>query len=81
MSTTPHAQTVAYDPFGEPVACERVAVAGSGDRRARRAAVAVFWTLALALVGGRVYVADQPFAQTLAAAHASLTTAVATVIR
>ena len=43
-----------YDPFGERIA--ELATSADGDRRARRAALVVFWTAALLLTAGRVWV-------------------------
>lgn len=51
-----------YDPFGEPLATGRPAMPSVLDRRANRAAIAVFWTLALLFVAGRVYTTDWPAA-------------------
>lgn len=60
---------MAYDPFGEPVA-EGIASAcasNAGDRTARRIGGAVFWSLALAILAGRVYAYDLPITQTVVA--------------
>ncbi|KNY20816.1 hypothetical protein [Methylobacterium sp. ARG-1] len=70
MRTTPNTRstTMAFDPFGEPVA-EGVANAcptASGDRTARRVGGAVFWTLALAILAGRVYAYDMPAVESVA---------------
>lgn len=59
-----------FDPFGEPVA-DGVARAYSstsstGDRIARRIGGAVFWTLALAILAGRIYAFDMPAVQSVA---------------
>ena len=51
-----------FDPFGEPVT-EGVANActsNAGDRAARRIGGAVFWSLALLILAGRVYAYDMP---------------------
>ena len=71
MRTLPDTRstTLAFDPFGEPVA-DGVAEAcptASGDRTARRVGGAVFWTLALAILAGRVYAYDMPVVQSVAA--------------
>ncbi|MCJ2141358.1 hypothetical protein [Methylobacterium sp. E-066] len=61
--------TLAFDPFGEPVA-QGVAEAcptAAGDRTARRVGGAVFWTLALAILAGRVYAYDMPAVQSVVA--------------
>ncbi|SFL71594.1 hypothetical protein [Methylobacterium pseudosasicola] len=70
MRTTPdiRSTTMAFDPFGEPVA-QGVAEAcptAAGDRTARRIGGAVFWTLALAILAGRIYAYDMPAVQTAA---------------
>lgn len=58
----------AYDPFGEPVTegVARACTTAAGDRTARRIGGAVFWSLALAILAGRIYAADIPVAQTVA---------------
>ena len=54
--------TTTFDPFGEPVsaglggACTREA----GDRTARRIGGAVFWSLAVLILAGRIYAYDMP---------------------
>ena len=69
MRTQPEIRPTAFDPFGEPVAdgvaraCPEVA----GDRTARRVGGAVFWTLALAILAGRIYAYDMPVVQDVAA--------------
>ncbi len=71
---TPSAQTTsvstetAFDPFGEPVA-DGVARAcpSGGDRTAWRVGAAVFWSLALAILAGRIYASDLPVAHTVVA--------------
>ncbi|MCJ2125346.1 hypothetical protein [Methylobacterium sp. J-077] len=70
MRTTPDSRstTMAFDPFGEPVA-QGVAEAcptASGDRTARRVGGAVFWTLALVILAGRIYAYDMPAVQSVA---------------
>ncbi len=56
MPTDIHAQRSAFDPFGERLdgAGARAAPAG---HRARNLAVALFWSVALLLVAGRVHLA------------------------
>ena len=39
----------------------------AGDRTARRIGGAVFWTLALAILAGRIYAYDMPAVQDVAA--------------
>ncbi|MDP4025181.1 hypothetical protein Q8W71_21345 [Methylobacterium sp. NEAU 140] len=58
----------AYDPFGEPVAegVARACPPSAGDRTARRIGGAVFWSLALAILAGRIYASDLPVTQTVA---------------
>ena len=66
---TPFAAPVAFDPFGEPVT-EGVADAcssSSSDRTARRIGGAVFWSLALAILAGRIYAYDMPVVSQVAA--------------
>ncbi|WP_457108230.1 hypothetical protein [Methylobacterium sp. P5_C11] len=68
MRSAPENQSTAFDPFGEPVT-EGVARAcpdAAGDRTARRVGGAVFWTLALAILAGRVYAYDLPVVQAVA---------------
>ncbi len=68
MATSSQAET-AFDPFGEPVT-EGVASActsNAGDRTARRIGGAVFWSLALAILAGRIYAYDLPVTQTVVA--------------
>lgn len=67
-----------FDPYGEPLPVARDTALSAGDRRARRLAVAVFWTLALTLVAGRIYLDPVPAAHGLAAARAHLVALVAT---
>lgn len=53
--------TAMFDPFGEPVTEGVVGVCTeAGDRSARRIGGAVFWTLALLILAGRVYAYDMP---------------------
>ncbi|MGU3540451.1 hypothetical protein [Methylobacterium sp. A54F] len=80
MRARSNQQVPAYDPFGEPVEAGRGCAAASGDRPARNAAVAVFWGLALLLVGGRIYLGDQPVQQVVASAQAQVA-ALVTAIR
>lgn len=66
-------ETVAFDPFGEPVAVGTAeSCATAGDRTARRVGGAVFWALALAILAGRIYVSDIPVSQTVTAYVAHL---------
>lgn len=73
MRTLIETQPAAFDPFGEPVAdgVARACPEAAGDRTARRVGGAVFWTLALAILAGRVYAYDLPVVQSVAvqAAH------------
>lgn len=75
MRTTPatRPETLAFDPFGEPVAEGAACPSGAGDRTARRIGGAVFWSLALLILAGRIYASDWPVAQTVVAqvAHAA----------
>ncbi len=47
----------AYDPFGDP-AIVQFGPTEAGDRRARNAALAVFWAISLLLLAGRAYQGD-----------------------
>ncbi|KST60927.1 hypothetical protein AO398_11485 [Methylobacterium sp. GXS13] len=70
MRTTPDSRstTMAFDPFGEPVAQGVVEACptASGDRTARRVGGAVFWTLTLVILAGRIYAYDMPAVQSVA---------------
>ncbi|WP_336490508.1 hypothetical protein [Methylobacterium nigriterrae] len=79
MSTRPDATILAYDPFGEPAEVVRGYAMTPGDRRARNAAVAVFWSLALLLTAGRVYLGDQPVAQQVASVQAQVASLITAV--
>ena len=64
------APTVSFDPFGEPLDVARAEPCPAEPPRERglyRVTAAVFWALALLLVGTRVYVSDVPVHQTFAA--------------
>ncbi len=69
MRNVPETHATAFDPFGEPVAAgvARACPDNAGDRTARRVGGAVFWTLALAILAGRVYAYDLPTVQAVAA--------------
>ncbi|ACA17455.1 hypothetical protein M446_3044 [Methylobacterium sp. 4-46] len=49
-----------YDPYGERLTAVPASPTEAGDRRARRVAIAVFWSLALLLVVGRVTLGGAP---------------------
>jgi hypothetical protein len=73
MRSVSEIQSPAFDPFGEPVAdgvARACPATTAGDRTARRVGGAVFWTLALAILAGRVYAYDLPAVQSVAA-HAA----------
>jgi len=74
MRSVSETQPPAFDPFGEPVTdgVARACPDGAGDRTARRVGGAVFWTLALAILAGRVYAYDLPVVQNVAAQAAQL---------
>ncbi|KOX40026.1 hypothetical protein ADL19_32960 [Streptomyces purpurogeneiscleroticus] len=55
-----------FDPFGEPVADGVARASSAGDRMALRIGGAVFWTLALAILAGRIYAFDMPAVQSVA---------------
>ena len=69
MSSVSETHATAFDPFGEPVTdgVARACPDAAGDRTARRVGGAVFWTLALAILAGRVYAYDLPTVQHVAA--------------
>ena len=58
MQTLPTPPRDSFDPFGERVDAARPNPVEDGDRRARNAALAVFWTAALLLIAGRVHYRD-----------------------
>ncbi|MGU3666711.1 hypothetical protein ACLBX9_21175 [Methylobacterium sp. A49B] len=68
MRSLSETQATTFDPFGEPVAdgVARTCADTAGDRTARRVGSAVFWTLALAILAGRVYAYDLPTVQHVA---------------
>lgn len=72
MSARSNFGSTSFDPYGEPVSDDRNASTMQGDRRARNAAIAVFWTLALTLTAGRVYFSEQTFDQTMTLAQAQI---------
>jgi hypothetical protein len=74
MQTLPKIRPAAFDPFGEPVAdgVAQACPASAGDRTARRVGGAVFWTLALAILAGRIYAYDLPTVQAVAAQTAQV---------
>lgn len=59
----PSSRTPAFDPFGEPSETVPCPAAGPGDRRARRIAIAAFWSLALLITAGRAYWGVHPAQQ------------------
>ncbi len=58
-----------FDPFGEPITeeVERAGGTAAGDRMARRIGSAMFWSIALLILAGRIFAADLPVTQTVAA--------------
>lgn len=66
----------AFDPFGEPVTegVARACTSAAGDRTARRIGGAVFWSLALLILAGRIYASDLPVTQTVASYVAQVVT-------
>ena len=79
MSTRSDTSATSFDPYGEPVFDDRSPVVAQGDRRARNAAIAVFWTLALMLTAGRVYFSDQSIGQTITMAQAQIASFVSAI--
>lgn len=65
---SPDQAGMAFDPFGEPVTegVARACPSHAGDRTARKIGGAVFWSLALLILAGRIYAADIPVVQTVA---------------
>ncbi|MFD1303798.1 hypothetical protein [Methylobacterium marchantiae] len=72
-------RATSFDPYGEPVCDDRSVAMVQGDRRARNAAIAVFWTLALTLIAGRVYFSDQSVGQTIILAQAQIASLVGAI--
>ncbi|MCJ2013667.1 hypothetical protein [Methylobacterium sp. J-076] len=72
-ASTPETEA-AFDPFGEPVAAgvARACTGSAGDRTARRIGGAVFWSLALLILAGRIYAADLPVTQVVASYAAQM---------
>ncbi|WP_457107737.1 hypothetical protein [Methylobacterium sp. P5_C11] len=62
-----------FDPFGEPVPEGVISVCtrDAGDRTARRIGGAVFWSLALLILAGRVYAYDMPGVAAQVAAYST----------
>lgn len=81
MSNCPDSAATTFDPFGEPMAETRAPTAPAGDRRARNAAVAVFWGLALLLIAGRAYLGDKPVAEMVANAQSGVAMVLASLGR
>lgn len=79
MSRHSEISATSFDPYGEPVFDDRAAPMVQGDRRARNAAIAIFWILALLLIAGRVYVSDQSLGETVAATQAQVASFVAAI--
>lgn len=67
--STSNQAEASFDPFGEPVTegVARACTSTAGDRTARRIGGAVFWSLALVILAGRIYAADIPVTQTVVA--------------
>lgn len=64
----------AYDPFGEPVDSRCIDAVAPVQLRARNVAVAVFWSLALLFVVGRIHFGAHPIAPVGATMTASVQT-------
>jgi hypothetical protein len=60
-------EPTAFDPFGEPVTSvvAHACPTAQGDRTARRVGGAVFWSLALLILAGRIYASDIPVVETV----------------
>lgn len=74
MKTTSQMHLAAFDPFGEPAEAVRTCAAETSSRGTRLAAV-VFWTLAMVLLAGRVYLGDQAPGRDVVAAAPTVTLA------
>ena len=70
----------AFDPFGEPAEAVRVG-AGESGHRGTRLAVVVFWTFALVLLAGRIYLGEQAPGRTVIVAEPTVAVAQATTLR
>ncbi|MER2251324.1 hypothetical protein ABS772_15510 [Methylorubrum podarium] len=64
----------AYDPFGEPIDSRCIDAVAPVRHRARNVAVAVFWSLALLFVVGRIHFGAHPIAPVGATMTASVQT-------
>ena len=67
LASQHRSESPAFDPFGEPVAdgVAQVCTTTAGDRTARRIGGAVFWSLALLIIAGRIYASDIPVTETV----------------
>ena len=65
--------SAAFDPFGEPIESVGPCAGESRRRGTRLGAVVVFWTLALVMLAGRIYLGDQVSGQTAIVAEPTLT--------
>lgn len=72
MTTRSNVNATSFDPYGEPLGEDRTPLMVQGDRRARNAAIVVFWALALTLIAVRIYFSDPSLGQTLALAEAQI---------
>lgn len=81
MNTRSPMPPAAFDPFGEPTEAVRVCAGEPGRRGTRLAAVVVFWTFALVLLAGRIYLGDQTSDQTATVVEPTLTLAQAATPR
>jgi hypothetical protein len=67
LASQSRSEPTAFDPFGEPVAVgvAQACTTTAGDRTARRIGGAVFWSLALLILAGRIYASDIPVTETV----------------
>jgi hypothetical protein len=67
LASHTRSEPAAFDPFGEPVAAvvAQACTTATGDRTARRIGGAVFWSLALLILAGRIYASDIPVTETV----------------
>lgn len=84
MSRIADTRQPTFDPFGEPMGFSRARTDVAADRKGfgeTRRAVVVFWALALLLLAGRVYLADQLAGPAIAAVPTSTVAAQVALLR
>jgi hypothetical protein len=63
MCTRPE---ITFDPYGEPIEPVGPNIAALGGHRARSAAAAAFWILAVLMIAGRAHLSEPPVGQGIA---------------